>query len=350
RSNGGDVVCLGNNVPGSITGITDRCSDKNGAHVDFQINLITNCVTYDPVSIGTDTACIVITDNMGNEHRTNFIITVRAITPEFINDTIFINQTIIYCADTSELPGEIVSIDNFCPAESGEFVDFFLDPSSMCVEYTGLEIGQDSACIVFCDINGLCDTTFITTTVVEYFEPPIAMNDTARTTRGTPVVIDVKENDLVFGGVDTAFVVTPPLYGTARLNLDCSITYEPNERFCDRSDEFEYVVCNPNGCDTAKVEVFIECVGIFVFNAVSPNGDGSNDTFFIAGLDDKPENNLKIFNRWGNLVYETNNYQNTWDGTWDADKDLPDGTYFYILTIDDNGTESVFRGYLELFR
>ncbi|MFK7933552.1 MAG: gliding motility-associated C-terminal domain-containing protein, partial [Saprospiraceae bacterium] len=314
------------------------------------INLVTNCVTYDPVSVGTDTACIVVTDNLGNVHRTNVFITVKEISPEFIQDTVFIKQTKIYCADTTQLPGRINFIDNFCPEESGEFVDFFLDPMTMCVEYTGLEIGQDSACIVFCDVNGLCDTAYITVTVVEFFDPPTANDDTIRTTRGTPVVIDVKENDIVFGGVDTAYILTPPLYGEAKFNLDCSVTYEPNEQYCDRSDEFEYVVCNPNGCDTARVEIFIDCVGIFIFNAVSPNGDGYNDTFHIAGLEDKPENNLQIYNRWGNLVFEAANYQNDWSGNWDTDKELPDGTYFYIFTVNDNGEDMIFRGYLELFR
>ena len=188
--------------------------------------------------------------------------------------------------------------------------------------------------------------------MVEYFDPPIANNDTTETTRGTPVVIDVKSNDIVFGGiVGTPTIIEPPLYGEASFNLDCSITYIPDEQYCERTDVFTYEVCNPNGCDTATVYVFIECVGVVIFNAISPNKDGYNDTFYISGLEDKPENALEIYNRWGNLVYKTTNYQNDWAGTWDNSKELPDGTYFYVFEfLDENGETVRLNGYLELYR
>ena len=238
------------------------------------------------------------------------------------------------------------------PEESGEFVDFFVDPNTNCVEYTGLEIGSEMACIVFCDDLGYCDTALIHITVVEFFDPPIAVDDTASTTRATSVVIDVKGNDTIYGGLEgDPFILYQPLYGEVQFNLDCSVTYTPDEKFCERTDRFTYVVCNPNACDTAEVSVFIECVGVVIFNAVSPNGDNFNDVFYITGLEDKPENKLQIFNRWGNLVYETTNYRNDWDGTWDGNKELPDGTYFYIFEyLDENDNTITLNGYLELFR
>jgi len=133
------------------------------------------------------------------------------------------------------------------------------------------------------------------------------------------------------------------------LNLDCSVTYNPDDEICERWDNFDYVICNSNGCDTATVSVFIECTDIVIFTAVSPNGDGINDVFFIAGIEDFPESELVIFNRWGNQVFESENYQNDWAGTWDGNKDLPDGTYFYFLKL--NGEDNrTFRGYFELHR
>jgi gliding motility-associated-like protein len=187
---------------------------------------------------------------------------------------------------------------------------------------------------------------------VEYFDPPIAVNDTTRTLRDTPVVIDIKSNDTIYGGIfGTPYILDAPLYGDAQFNLDCSVTYTPDEQYCERTDMFTYVICNPNGCDTATVFVFIECVGVVVFNAVSPNKDGFNDTFYVFGLDDKPDNMLEIYNRWGNRVYKTTNYQNDWAGTWDNNKDLPDGTYFYILEyLDEEGNTVKLNGYLELYR
>ncbi len=53
----------------------------------------------------------------------------------------------------------------------------------------------------------------------------------------------------------------------------------------------------------------------FIPEGFSPNGDGVNDPFVIRGISHYPKNTFVIFNRWGNKVFETVNYQNTWDGT-----------------------------------
>ncbi len=76
----------------------------------------------------------------------------------------------------------------------------------------------------------------------------------------------------------------------------------------------------------------------------SPNGDGVHDTFKIEGIELRPNNTIKIFNRYGSLVYEKHNYDNSWDGYADnhkslnTDYGLPVGTYFYILKFHDDGT------------
>ena len=67
---------------------------------------------------------------------------------------------------------------------------------------------------------------------------------------------------------------------------------------------------------------------------ISPNGDGYNDHFVIVNVQNYVGNSLKIFNRWGELVYEADDYQNDWDGTNNAggalsDNKLTDGVYFF---------------------
>lgn len=81
--------------------------------------------------------------------------------------------------------------------------------------------------------------------------------------------------------------------------------------------------------------------------ACSPNGDGKNDFFFIRGIEAYPKNKLYIYNRWGSLVYNKNNYANTWDGQTNSGSLLPDATYFVILELD-NGVS--FSGYIDLRR
>ncbi len=86
-------------------------------------------------------------------------------------------------------------------------------------------------------------------------------------------------------------------------------------------------VTDDNGCRGTE-QVLIEC-GVDIPNIFTPgNADGKNDFFVVKNLIAFPNSDLKIFNRWGNIVYESGNYDNKWDGD-----DLPDGTYFYSLTL-----------------
>jgi len=89
---------------------------------------------------------------------------------------------------------------------------------------------------------------------------------------------------------------------------------------------------------------------IMVRNGFSPNEDGVNDTFVIENLSEFPNNTLCIFNRWGNQVYQVNNYQNDWNGNWDGNMILPDGTYFYVLDVEVDTQMEKFTGFVELKR
>ena len=99
---------------------------------------------------------------------------------------------------------------------------------------------------------------------------------------------------------------------------------------------YTVVVTSADGCITIdSVEVTI-CDSIFIPNGFSPNGDGKNDVFEIPGAIYYPNNVLKIFNRWGNLVYEANGYKNDWNGESNVNnvlfgKELPEATYYYIF-------------------
>jgi len=68
---------------------------------------------------------------------------------------------------------------------------------------------------------------------------------------------------------------------------------------------------------------------------ITPDGNGSNDEFQIFCVEDFPENRLEIYNRWGQLVFETVNYDNSWMGTREDGSELPAGPYYYILEYDD---------------
>lgn len=86
--------------------------------------------------------------------------------------------------------------------------------------------------------------------------------------------------------------------------------------------------------------------GLLVFaNAMSPNGDGKNDFFVIKGLEKYPPATLYVFNRWGNMVYQSKAYNNDWDGNG-----LSEGTYYYKLEIEGINGMTKYTGWIVLKR
>jgi gliding motility-associated-like protein len=72
-----------------------------------------------------------------------------------------------------------------------------------------------------------------------------------------------------------------------------------------------------------------------------------NDVFYISEVQEFPENNLQILNRWGQLVFEMKNYNNTWNGKNKAGKDLEDGVYYYILELGQSNTIQTNKKFLK---
>ncbi|MES2568292.1 MAG: gliding motility-associated C-terminal domain-containing protein [Bacteroidota bacterium] len=82
------------------------------------------------------------------------------------------------------------------------------------------------------------------------------------------------------------------------------------------------------------------------YSAFTPNNDGDNDFFYIGNLEKYPDNNLKIYNRYGKIIYSATNYDNTWNGTH-LGNILPTGTYFYILN---DGKDKLYNGSVSILR
>ncbi len=105
-----------------------------------------------------------------------------------------------------------------------------------------------------------------------------------------------------------------------------------------------YVVVATDACGrtaSASSTVTIEC-DIIVPNVFTPNGDGQNDRFEIEGIL-STTNTVKVFNRWGQLVFETNNYRNNWGAVG-----IPEGTYFYEVIVDRH--DEPYTGHLTILR
>jgi gliding motility-associated-like protein len=84
------------------------------------------------------------------------------------------------------------------------------------------------------------------------------------------------------------------------------------------------------GCDTLtdSTIVLVNDCHIEIPNVITPNGDGINEQFYITNIEYYPNSEIKIYNRWGKKIYESENYQGDWDGD-----NHSEGTYFYIFRL-----------------
>ena len=89
-----------------------------------------------------------------------------------------------------------------------------------------------------------------------------------------------------------------------------------------------------------------ECVGIP--NTFSPNGDNYNDTWILENLELYPNARVSIFNKWGNLLYESNGTYTPWDGTHQS-KSLPSEVYYYIIQLG-NPENNEYTGTITIVR
>ena len=99
-------------------------------------------------------------------------------------------------------------------------------------------------------------------------------------------------------------------------------------------------VRNPDGLSSYISQVTIskvKCDTLFIPNVITPNGDGKNDIFNIKGLSDRFK--LQIYNRWGKMLYETENVNKLWNP-----KDAGDGVYYYVLHLYSPEANENYRG------
>ncbi|MDT0554859.1 gliding motility-associated C-terminal domain-containing protein [Patiriisocius hiemis] len=112
---------------------------------------------------------------------------------------------------------------------------------------------------------------------------------------------------------------------------------------------------NPIDADTQNniARASIDPVCLFVYNEFSPNGDGINDTLVISCIENFPNNQIQVFNRYGSLVYKEQNYSNNWNGVGNVNgvskrDQLPSDTYYYVLELGNN--EKPKTGWLFLIK
>jgi len=185
--------------------------------------------------------------------------------------------------------------------------------------------------------------------ILSPIQPPVADHDQIAGTANNDVVIPIINND---NGstypLDPASIeiVTPPQNGTLVVSPDGLVTYSPNPGYMG-NDTFIYRLRDSEGnwSNVATVTITVEPNPLKIPNVFTPNGDGQNDKFEIIGIEAYDRVELVIFNRWGNEVYKSHEYGNTWEG-----QDLREGTYYYMIKLIRGNEQQEEKGWVLLKR
>jgi gliding motility-associated-like protein len=193
----------------------------------------------------------------------------------------------------------------------------------------------------------------VDTETVNYQPLPLA-NDDALTVpfRDSLLAVTVIANDVLPINGYTISIIQAPTHGSLVNNANGTFDYRPHYSHFGL-DTFRYAICDVlcgNSCDTATVFINVttdfEC---FIPNAISPNGDGINDVLNIRCVNSYPNAEVQIFTRWGTRVYS--GPMAGFNGQFNGN-DLPDGTYFYVLKLNDRShvSNDQYSGYLIIQR
>lgn len=219
--------------------------------------------------------------------------------------------------------------------------------------------GTDTFTYVVCDggTPPLCDTATVVLTITNVNNAPELTTQPLTTDEDIPVTACFAYT--LTNNADSVAVaqVCSPEYGTvdslyARNGLLC-VKYTPDREYSG-SDSFCVELCDllTHDCVRATIPVTINNLqdNCLWLKGISPNGDGQNDSFWINCNSDYPNATLRVFNRWGDEVYRSNgHYNNDWYGRNQTEKELTDGTYYYIYDYGD-GVKKAHAGFVTINR
>ena len=328
---------------------------------------------------GNDSFTYVVSDGNNEIDSATVLITVGQIIngAPVANDDVYStdqNQELIIdapgvLANDTDPDGDTLSVVGFDASETDGTVVVNPD-GSFTYSPAQDSVGVDTFSYVVSDGQGNTDSASVTITVnqsVPQNNPPVAVDDNYTLDQDSEFMIEDPAEGILANDSDpdgdeiAAQEVNDAITGEGGriiINGDGTLTYVPRLGFVG-TDSYEYTVCddgNPVLCDTASIYFEVEELPVEVFNAFSPNGDGVNDTWIIQGITRFPNNEVLIYNRWGNLVFEVQGYDNTtkvWKGNATegvvlGSSESPDGAYFYVIILGD-GSERI-TGYVVVRR
>jgi gliding motility-associated-like protein len=156
-------------------------------------------------------------------------------------------------------------------------------------------------------------------------------------------------SDTCMEGKDSLVLIATPGYD--RYSWNNGFTFE-NSYIVHQPGNYQVTVTNQCGTKTTSIHVLAICdAPIYIPNAFTPNADGLNEVFRIPPTPYYDLNSFKIFNRWGEIIFQTNRIGNGWDGKYKGIQQ-PSGIFTYTIHITSlkTGKTSMIKGAFQLIR
>lgn len=143
--------------------------------------------------------------------------------------------------------------------------------------------------------------------------------------------------------------VTDQLQSSFNDTICLDETYSFGSQSLTQSGVYSESFPTTSGCDSLVTLNLVvqDCDELLeISNICTPNNDGNNDTWKVSNVSQIEGCTVQIFNRWGQLVFETVDYENDWEGTRESEP-LPDGVYYYVISCDE---DREYQGVINLMR
>ena len=342
--------------------ITLTASDADGDAITHSIlsqplhgtlNGTAPTVTYTPTLnyFGSDS----FTFNV-NDGTTDSNIGIVSINVDAVNDAPVItalpvlytkeDSTLQVCLNVTDVEGDAITFANPTNTFGGGTMIRDVAPYDFCYIFTPIPDynGESHWDLKVSDAGGLTGTTSVKIIITPVNDPPVATLDTITVLRKVPTNGNVLTNDYDIEGNAFTLTTTPVnnvLHGEVTMSTNGNFTYVSDKTFRG-IDSLSYQVCDtgsPARCSIGKLVITVGDLPFKVYEGFTPNGDGQNEFLRIEGIDYYENCIIKIFDRYNNLVFVMEGYDNegkVFRGI--ANKGLgndvlPEGTYFYIVTL-----------------
>lgn len=305
---------------------TDNCS---------AVTLVSNYNPGDLFPTGTTVVTYTATDAIGNSFTCSFDVTVNDVEAPVISGL----SDVSVCEGNNPSWTEVIT-DN-CPG---------VTYTSNYTSGTTFPLGNTTVTYTATDASGNQTTVSFVVNVYPSSSVNVTVSPSASFCVGEEVNMQVTN----------AAAGSTYSWSFNNTQLGTGSTYQFVSSDINQSGTYTVEVVLPGGCLAyGNALVTVDYCELLIPEAVTPNGDGMNDTWYIENLESYPNSTVQIVNRWGAVVFESDDYKNDWDGTSQngmniGGDELPEGTFYYVLRI--GGDEAskfyhkVYTGYIYLKR